>query len=167
MILVTVGNHYQNFNRLIIVMDNIASDSDEEIVIQRGYCDYFPRFATHFQWTSYAHMEELTKSARIVVGHAGSGTIITTLIYMKPLIIVPRLKEFEEHVDDHQLQLTKIMEAKGNAICVRDLTVENMKSAFNEAALLKPRINKPTSLIYALQQQITSWDLYKSYQDIK
>ena len=41
----------------------------------------------------------------IVITHGGTGVIIGAVKKNKKVIAVPRLKEYGEHVDDHQLQL--------------------------------------------------------------
>lgn len=42
MIFVTVGTHEQQFNRLVQYMDKWASEHEEKVVIQSGYCTYEP-----------------------------------------------------------------------------------------------------------------------------
>ena len=42
-----------------------------------------------------------------VITHGGTGAIIGAIKKRKKVIAIPRLSEFGEHVDDHQLQITK------------------------------------------------------------
>jgi UDP-N-acetylglucosamine transferase subunit ALG13 len=44
-------------------------------------------------------------NASVVVGHAGAGTILTTLAHGTPLVVMPRRAAHGEHLDDHQLEL--------------------------------------------------------------
>ena len=162
MILVTVGNHSQPFDRLVKTMDELATHLNERVVIQRGCSKYKPQFAEHFQWTTSLQMEQLTEESRVVVGHAGSGTIIITIQKGKPLVIVPRLKQYGEHFDDHQLQLARAMEARGRAIVVNQPTIELMKDAILKATSQISSYQKvyeqgPTLLIDALRRQLKIW----------
>jgi UDP-N-acetylglucosamine transferase subunit ALG13 len=43
------------------------------------------------------------RRARVVVTHAGVGSIIVSLSNGKKPVVVPRLKQYAEAVDDHQL----------------------------------------------------------------
>ena len=157
MILVTVGFHFQGFNRLVEAMDKVAAEIDERVIIQRGSSSYVPQHAEHFQWTSSQQMEQLTEEARIVVGHAGSGTIILTLLKGKPLIVVPRLKQYREHIDDHQLQLAKEMGSQGKAAVVYDSNPIALRAAIEKVAEQKMILNRSTSLVQALRRQLDSW----------
>jgi len=60
------------------------------------------------------------KNSDLVISHAGAGSIMTTLVNNKPLILVPRLKKYGEVVDDHQLELAREMEKQGRAIVAYD-----------------------------------------------
>ena len=47
----------------------------------------------------------LMEECSLLITHGGVGSIITGLKNNKKVIAVPRLKEFGEHVNDHQLQI--------------------------------------------------------------
>jgi UDP-N-acetylglucosamine transferase subunit ALG13 len=47
------------------------------------------------------------KRASVVVSHVGMGTIISGIEAAKPLVLMPRLAEFGEHRNDHQLGTAK------------------------------------------------------------
>ncbi len=47
------------------------------------------------------------REASAVVCHAGVGTILSALGTGKQPIVLPRLRQYGEHVDDHQLQITR------------------------------------------------------------
>lgn len=40
----------------------------------------------------------------------------------KPLIIVPRLKKYGEHVDNHQVEIAELMKQKFDVVVVEDLS---------------------------------------------
>ena len=122
MIFVTVGNHYQGFERLIRKMDEIAGNIDEKVIMQIGYTKYKPKNAECFDFIeSYKEIQELNRKARGVVCHGGAGVIITALEQGTPVIAVPRLKKYGEHTDDQQLDIVNAMAKEGKIIAVYDV----------------------------------------------
>lgn len=119
MIFVTVGTHEQPFNRLVEYMDKWAADHDEEVVIQAGFSTYEPK---HCRWQKlfpYSEMIKNVEEARIVITHGGPSSFIMPLQIGKIPIVVPRKHEFEEHVNDHQVDFCqKVSERQGNIIVV-------------------------------------------------
>jgi beta-1,4-N-acetylglucosaminyltransferase len=87
-------------------MDEVAAKIDEKVIMQIGHTHYKPINSDYFVFVeSSEEIEKLNRDARIVVSHAGVGSILTALNQKTPIIIVPRLKEFNEHIDDHQLEI--------------------------------------------------------------
>ena len=102
MIFVTVGG-MRAFERLIREMDRIAGELDEPVVMQIGSTEYEPTNCDYFRFMPRAEMDRLYAGARVVVCHAGTGSILAALDHNKPLVLVPRLREYGEAFDDHQL----------------------------------------------------------------
>lgn len=127
MIFVTVGTHNQGFERLVRKADEIAKSMREEVVIQRGRTAYEPRHASFFDFASRAEMRASIEKARVVVSHGGAGSIIFALSAGKPVVVVPRLKEYKEHVNDHQLELARALEEEGKVKAVYD--IEELEAA--------------------------------------
>ncbi len=123
MIFVTVGTHEQQFNRLIKFMDDWATVHDEEVVIQSGYSTYKPSKAKSNKIYAYDEMKSYVKDARVVITHGGPSSFIAPLQIGKIPIVVPRRKEFGEHVNNHQVDFCNIVaERKKNIIVVNDLS---------------------------------------------
>ena len=71
MILVTVGTHNRGFDRLVRAADELATLTDEPVVIQYGSSKYEPRHACRsFRLTTSQEMEYLTLQARVIIMHA-------------------------------------------------------------------------------------------------
>ena len=123
MIFVTVGTHEQQFNRLVSYMDEWASSHAEEVVIQSGFSTYEPKNAEFSKLYPYKTMVELVDKARIVITHGGPSSFIMPLQIGKVPVVVPRMKEFDEHVNDHQLDFARaVAERQGNIIVIEDVT---------------------------------------------
>ena len=108
MIFLTVGTTKFPFNRLLETVDGAIRDLGikEDLVAQIGKSDYGFQYKNTevYEEIAFDKMISYLKRARIIVTPAGPATILLALEYgrYKPLI-VPRLKEFGEHVGDHQL----------------------------------------------------------------
>lgn len=59
------------------------------------------------QFLPYERIADLMREAEIVVAHAGVGSLFTALGVGKRPVVLPRLRRFGEHVDDHQLMIAK------------------------------------------------------------
>lgn len=136
-IFVTVGSHYQGFDRLIKKMDEIAGKSDEKVVMQIGHTEYKPVNAEYFDFVDdFGKIEELNRDARVVVSHAGAGSILTALKLGTPVIVVPRLKKYNEHMDDHQLEIAEAMSSTKGVVAVND--VQEIEQHLKNNLILDP-----------------------------
>ena len=108
MIFATVGTQLP-FPRLIAALNTLSFD--EEVVAQTGQNDIPAANITAFESLSPKDFEHYFTSARVVIAHAGIGTILSAKRYQKPLILFPRRFEFAEHRNDHQLATARQVEA--------------------------------------------------------
>jgi len=129
MIFVTVGTHHDPFTRLVNAMDSIAGDSGERVIIQRGLTPYDAQSAETFDFRPREEIIKLCQEARVIVTHAGIGSIIEALNSGTPLIVVPRLKRHGEHNTDHQLDLARAVEKRNWGRVILD--VEELAAAQN------------------------------------
>ncbi len=122
MIFVTVGTHEQPFNRLVEYMDKWAYEHCEEVVIQTGFSTYEPQKAKWQKLFPYDEMIENVDKARIVITHGGPSSFIMPLQVGKIPIVVPRKHEFNEHVNDHQVEFcNQVAKRQRNIIVVEDI----------------------------------------------
>ena len=122
MIFVTVGTHEQQFDRLVSYMDKWAGKNDESVVIQTGYSRYEPKNCKWNRLYSYDEMAELNDKARIVISHGGPSSFIMSLKAGRIPIVVPRMAEYNEHINDHQVDFCReIMKRWGNIIVVENV----------------------------------------------
>lgn len=113
MIFGAVGTNSWDFTRLIKELDIIASEIDEDVVIQIGNNDYTPKHAKFFNFISKNEIDNIYKKSRVIVSHAGIGVILSAIRNNKTIIIVPRMKRYGEHFDDHQIDTAKKLEKEG------------------------------------------------------
>ena len=144
MIFVTVGTHEQPFNRLIEYVDRWAAGVEEEVLIQTGVSDYKPVNCKYQRFFKQQEMYDLIEKSRIVITHGGPSCYMDVLQRGKIPIVVPRHHEFREHVDDHQLEISREYKKLYNSIilvedieklgdCIEhyDRLVADMSCSFN------------------------------------
>lgn len=129
MIFVTVGTHEQPFDRLVEYIDNLKKNNiiKEEVIMQTGYSKYEPQFCTWSKFYPYDEMTELVSKAGIVITHGGPSSFIMPLQMGKTPVVVPRRKEYNEHVNNHQVEFAKAVAERQGTIIV----VENIKKLKN------------------------------------
>ena len=114
MIFVTVGTHEQQFNRLIRYMDELKQSESftDEVIIQTGYSTYEPKSCKWNRLFSYKEMIHNIEMARIIITHGGPSSFMMALQIGKIPIVVPRKKEFKEHVNNHQMEFVEAVSKK-------------------------------------------------------
>jgi UDP-N-acetylglucosamine transferase subunit ALG13 len=102
MIFATVGTQLP-FPRLIDALNTLAPSLDEPVIAQVGVSEgHWPALDARPNLTPAAYQETFA-AARVVVAHAGLGTILSAKSLGKPLVLLPRRHALGEHRNDHQL----------------------------------------------------------------
>jgi UDP-N-acetylglucosamine transferase subunit ALG13 len=106
MIFVSVGTNEARFDRLLRAVADLRLD--EELLIQHGHSARVEcEGAQLVDFLSFDAMVEAIRAARLVVTHAGVGSVMVSVANGKRPLVVPRRKAYGEAVDDHQLQLAR------------------------------------------------------------
>lgn len=121
MIFVTVGTHSDGFDRLVEAADRYAATAERRVVIQRGASRYRPEHAESFEFAPGSEIEAFSRSADVIVTHAGAGSLLTSLTACANVVVVPRQRRHGEHMDDHQLELATALHEAGRVRMVLDL----------------------------------------------
>jgi UDP-N-acetylglucosamine transferase subunit ALG13 len=111
-IFVTIGSMFP-FDRLIRVMDAWAeAHGGQEMLAQIGAGAYEP---AHMPWVRRLDQEAFGRQvaeARLIVAHAGMGSVITAGQAGRPIVLLPRLRAWGEHTTDHQLATANWLRGK-------------------------------------------------------
>jgi UDP-N-acetylglucosamine transferase subunit ALG13 len=105
MIFVTVGTQ-EPFDRLIRAVDDWAGAHDVPVFGQLGRLTAESYRPVNFPFESFISADEFQQrlvASRLMVGHAGMGSIISALTYGKPLLMMARRASLGEHRNEHQL----------------------------------------------------------------
>ena len=105
MIFLTVGTQ-EPFDRLVRAVDAWAALHDEPLFGQLGALGPESHRPAHFPWAEFMAGDDYAErlaSCRLLVAHAGMGSIISALGAGKPILILPRRASLGEHRNEHQL----------------------------------------------------------------
>ena len=144
LIFVSVGTNTLPFDRLVSEADNIAKETSEDIVIQRGHSKYKPVHAEFFDFCEPEKMKQYIDEAEIVISHAGFGIIGDCIVRNKRLILVPREDKYGEAVDN-QCELSEYLADDQNDIfSVRE--IGKLGEAIEEIRQRQPQYNFVTKI---------------------
>lgn len=115
MIFISVGTHPQPMSRLLNEVRRLVERKllTGEIIIQTGYTSFTHPKMKCIPFLSIEEFETHMKNAQLVITHAGEGNIGTALKFGKPLVVIPRRSSYNEHTNDHQMELAKAVEENG------------------------------------------------------
>lgn len=109
MIFCTIGTQAP-FDRFLKIIDAIAKDLDEEVIVQVLQTEYEPHNAKLKSFMPPDDFNKIFAEARMIVSHAGMGTIISAMQLEKPIVIFPRIAALGEHRNEHQLATARQMD---------------------------------------------------------
>jgi UDP-N-acetylglucosamine transferase subunit ALG13 len=110
MILVTVGATYYPFDRLLAAVEEL---DEPDVLVQHGASTTRPANARCVEFMSFDDIVAQIHAARVVVTHAGTGSVLVTLANGKHPIVVPRRRAFGEAIDDHQVDFARALAPSG------------------------------------------------------
>lgn len=119
MIIVTVGMQL-GFDRLIAAMDALAPQLGMPVIAQTGKGSYQPLNMEARETIAPAAFEALVEQSRLIVSHAGIGTVLTAARWRKPILLVPRRAAMGEHRNDHQMATVSKLAGRPGILVAQD-----------------------------------------------
>jgi UDP-N-acetylglucosamine transferase subunit ALG13 len=122
MIFLTIGTYPLPFNRLVKAIDDMVGEGliQDEIFAQIGFCDYVPQHMKSVKLLKKEDYDATFADADALISHAGMGSISMALNSRKPLLAMPRLKKYNEVVNDHQLGIARKFSELGHILVAYD-----------------------------------------------
>jgi UDP-N-acetylglucosamine transferase subunit ALG13 len=117
-IFVSIGTS-EPFDRLLSAVDGLGEG--EELVVQYGTSTVRPVGATCVAFLDFEETLALMRRARVVITHAGVGSVLTALQAGRRPLLVPRLGRLGEAIDDHQLVFARRVAENGLGVVLEDL----------------------------------------------
>ncbi|WP_419177143.1 glycosyltransferase [Desulfosediminicola sp.] len=154
MIFLTIGTQLP-FDRLVNAVDFAAPLVSETIFGQVGNTKKMPANFKCMRFLPASEFEETFKAARVIIGHAGIGTVLSCIKCQKPLVAMARQKFYGEHRNDHQLATVEQIRNIPGIYIVED--VDDVVNALCRVDLDYPIIQNTSSkklLISNLKKEI-------------
>jgi len=132
-----LGTQKFQFNRLLREVDRLIEQKkiDEEVFAQIGHSDYKPKNYDAVDFLDKDIFERKVSDCDMLITHSGVGSIISGINKGKPVIVVPRLKKYNEHVDDHQLEIAKAFSQKNYVMMCSE--INDLEKIIEEARVHK------------------------------
>lgn len=111
MILATVGTQLP-FPRMLVALDRVAHEHGIEIVAQTCANSEHVTAIEQRPFLAPAEFERLADAAKLIVAHAGIGTIFAAARARKPLVLYPRRASLGEHRNEHQMATAGAVEGR-------------------------------------------------------
>lgn len=148
MIFLTVGTQFP-FSRLVKAVDDAVGENgfNERIFAQIGSDSYRPRNFKAVTTLDKADFDKHFCEADSIISHAGMGTIMMAMEHRKPLLVMPRLKEYGEVVNNHQLAITDKFEQLGYLLVAH--RVEDIPVKLEMLRSFVPRERRPKAEVVA------------------
>ena len=102
MILVTVGTSEQPFDRLVRAAAELGGS--EELLVQHGSSTVPPGRGRWVDFLPFHELEQHAREARVVVCHAGVGSIMLARRAGRRPVVMARRHRLWEAVDDHRVR---------------------------------------------------------------
>ncbi len=137
------------FDRLIKAIDVLAGEKAiaEPIFAQIGSGTYLPKHFPFVDFMSRSDFKDTIQNSKYIVSHAGTGTISAAIKNSKPILIVPRQRKHNEHVDDHQLETARFYTSLGSAImATNEVDIAKQLTILYDFKP-RPRVTNPIPLV--------------------
>ena len=119
MIFLTVGTLFP-FDRLVSAVDDAVANGliTEDVFAQIGVGGKHPKHIESVDSLDKIMFDKITTESSCMISHAGMGSIQAALSLDKPLLVMPRLYKYSEHINDHQVATAEKFEELGHVLAV-------------------------------------------------
>ncbi|MBO5375464.1 MAG: hypothetical protein J6A52_01270 [Bacilli bacterium] len=156
MILVTLGTQDKEFTRLLVAIDEEIKKKNikDKVIVQAGCTKYESDNMEIFDLIPSDKFEELIEKCDLLITHGGVGSILAGVTRNKPVIAAARLAKYNEHVNDHQLQIIENFSKNKYILELRDFT--KLGKILEKAKTFKPQkfVSNTTNLINMIEEYI-------------
>ncbi len=127
MIFATVGTHGQPFTRFLAALSGL----DDDVIVQYGHNAPPAGVREAVAFMPFDVLNAHMREADVVVTHAGVGSVLCAREAGHVPVVVPRLHRYDEHVDDHQLELVAALGVGEHIVPVMDIA--DLRAAVEKA----------------------------------
>lgn len=141
MIFVILGGVVEfDFSRILEIIDQLVEEQiidGKDLIAQRGYSKYIPQNYDSFDFVDGETFDEYIKNADLIITHGGVASLISAMKMGKKVIAFPRLQKYNEHLDNHQTEITSVLSKEGYILYAIDK--DQLKKCIIEADQFMPK----------------------------
>ena len=139
MTLVILGTQDKVFPRLLEAIEKQIElgNLKGEVVVQAGSTKFESKYMKIFDLIPMKQFDELLSKSDLIITHGGVGTILSALRKDKKVIVVPRLAKYQEHENDHQLEIVDSFSKLGYILPCKDLN--ELSDVLEQVKKFKPK----------------------------
>ena len=139
MIFVILGTQDKPFLRILKALDRELKKENikEKVIVQAGCTNYKSKYMEIYDYLDMKTFNNYIKECDYVITHGGVGSILDSLKKNKKVLVVPRKKEYEEHENDHQIQITDKFTEMGYIISCNN--TKNLIDKIQELKYFEPK----------------------------
>jgi beta-1,4-N-acetylglucosaminyltransferase len=119
---VTTGNGVQSFSRLLDEIKRIAPQLPQPVIVQHGKTVFSADGIQSFDLVDLLTFQKLLNDCKVLITHGGAGSVFGALKIGKKPVVVPRMKKFDEIIDDHQITFAEELQRQGKVVAVHDVS---------------------------------------------
>lgn len=156
MIFITLGTQSCDFTRCLKMVEELLKtvDIQEQIIAQTGYTQYKPAGVQCVDFVTENEYQKYIEEASVVISHAGTGALFSSINKGKKVIAVARLHKFGEMIDNHQTEIVKKLSSEGYIIDGTDSILE----AWKKLKDMTPRpCNFKNNIVEEIEKSIDFW----------
>lgn len=156
MIFVILGTQDKEFTRLLKKIQKLIDKKiiTKQIIVQAGSTNFKSKDMIIKKYMSMKDFKDTIKESDYVITHGGVGSIIDSLKNEKKVIAVARQKKYNEHENDHQLQIIEEFTKLGYILGCKE--VKELEDKISEIPTFTPNKYKSNnkSIINKLEEYI-------------
>ena len=141
LIFVSLGTNDKSFERLLKAIDKEIQlgNIKDKVIVQSGYTKYSSNNMEIIDLMPMDKFNKCINDCDVLITHGGVGTILDGLKKGKKIIAFPRLSKYQEHVNDHQVE---IIDEFYNSGFILTGEVSNVSSLIKECSSFNPKSYK-------------------------
>lgn len=118
----------------------------EQVFGQIGNSTYTPQSVIWTRFSSPELFREKCEAADLIISHAGIGNILLAIELQKPIIVLPRQAELNEHRNDHQMATVKRLKEKAGIGVIYDAAELDQAIQCARVSNIKPSVPTAASI---------------------
>lgn len=138
MIFVSLGTNDKSFDRLLKAIDKeiTLGNINDKVIVQSGYTKYESNNMEIIDLMSMDMFNECISNCDLLITHGGVGTILDGLKKNKKILAFPRLMEYGEHVNNHQLEIINKFSSDGYILTGE---IDDLENLLKKLGSFKPK----------------------------